>query len=130
MFVNASINGSPTIILKTAAAITNGAHKAVKFDASGKAALAGAGDVAAGIILSPVPDEIKAGEEISILIKDIGLITAGAAIIPGAPVAAGAGGTGVTAADGDFILGFALTGAASAGEVIQIQITKSGFVPA
>jgi hypothetical protein len=129
MFINASINDSPTIVIKAGGDIASPAHKAVKFDASGNAVLAVAGDVPIGVIIGAVTDLVKAGEDLAVLVKDIGLITAGGTVAPGDPIAVGAGGAAVKAAADDFILGFAITGAA-AGGTAQIQITKSGFVPA
>ena len=35
-----------------------------------------------------------------------------------------------TAAAGNFILGVAMTAASAAGELVQVQLTKSGYVPA
>lgn len=137
-YLNATINNSATIRGKATAAITNAAHKAVAFDANGGLILpASAGAVAVGVVLSdPAATEdasdnliTAAGAEIDVAIKDITFIEASAAISAGAAVAVTTTGAAVTADEGNFILGYAMTAAAEAGELIQIQITKSGFVP-
>ena len=61
------------------------------------------------------------------LIKNIGLIEAGAAIAKGDLLTVSTDGTAKKAAAGNFILGIAMTKAAAAGELVQIQITKSGY---
>ena len=134
-YLNAFINNSATIRATAKADITNAAHKAVTFDDEGNFILPKAdGDPAMGILLSdPQATEsdnkliTPAGTELDALIKDIGLAEAGAAIKAGEPVAAQADGTVKKAMSGNFILGFAVTAADTAGELVQIQITKSGY---
>ncbi len=137
-YLNAFQNNSATIRDVTAADITDAAHKAVVYNNNGKLALpASNGAPAIGLILSDAPgnesgDNIitPAGTEIDVLIKDIGLALAAGAITKGAAVTVTASGAVQTAASGNFILGFAVTAASAAGELIQVQLTKSGYMSA
>ena len=131
-YLNAFMNNSATVRGTLASAITGAPHKAVVFDSDGNIALpTAAGDPALGFVLSDAPGgdtgETPAGTEVDVLIKDIGLGEASAAIAKGAAVSVTATGTLATAAKGDFILGFAMTAASAKGELVQVQITKSGY---
>ena len=126
-YLNAFMNNSATIREVAGAEIKNAAHKAVAYNANGKVILpASAGAVAVGFILSDTLD-LAEGDETNILIKDIGLGEASAAIAKGAAVTVTTAGTLATAASGNFILGFAMTAASAAGELVQVQLTKSGY---
>lgn len=134
-YLNAFINNSATIRGTLKADITAAPHKAVVFDSDGTLKLpATAGDPALGFILSDAAggdtEKTPAGAEVDVLIKDIGLGEASAAIAKGAAVSVTTAGKLATATSGDFILGYALTAASAAGDLIQVQITKSGYVPA
>lgn len=137
-FLNAFINNSSTIREKTAAAITNAAHKAVTYNSDGNLILPASNGVPAlGFVLSDTPGNesgtdiiTPAGTEIDVIIKDIGLAEAGAAIAKGAAVTVTSAGKVQTASTGNFIIGFALTAASAAGELVQVQITKSGYASA
>lgn len=134
-YLNAFMNNSATIRDVLAADITGAPHKAVVYDADGKLALPAAdGDPAIGFILSDTyandSGVTSAGTEVDVLIKDIGLGEADAAIAKGVFVTATATGTVKTAEAGDFIIGTAMTAATAAGNLVQVQITKSGFYPA
>lgn len=129
-YLNAFVNNSATIREVAGAKIENAAHKAVAYKNDGTVILpASAGAVAVGFVLSDTTD-LEAGDEVNILIKDIGLGEASAAIAKGAAVTVTTAGTLATAAAGNFILGYALTAASAAGELVQVQLTKSGYVPA
>ena len=69
----------------------------------------------------------KAGTEVDVLIKDIGLALAGGAIKKGEHLTATTTGAVQKAAAGNFILGIAMTATTAAGELVQIQMTKSGY---
>lgn len=125
-FLNHAINPSATITGVAAAAITNPALLAVKFNSDGKFVLPSAGDPCMGIVLADT-DTVAAGDEIVVQIKDIGLWRAGAAIAKGAELAANASGQAVTATSGAFILAIALEAAAAADDIIQVQIVKAGY---
>ena len=134
-YLNAFMNNSATIRDVLAADITGAPHKAIAYDADGKLALPAAdGDAAIGFILSDAyandSGVTAAGTEVDVLIKDIGLGEADAAIAKGAFVTATAKGTVKTAEAGNFILGIAMTAATAAGNLVQVQITKSWYSPA
>lgn len=122
-----AINSSPTIVMPAKAAITNPRYLALAVDA-GKVKLPAAGDPVIGIAIGE-NDTVAADEMVDIQIKDIGKWIASGAIAVGAEVATDANGKAATAASGDFIVGFALTAASAAGDIIQVQITKSGYKP-
>lgn len=127
--IGISINQSPVIVGVSAADITDGRMKAVKFDANGKIVLCStAGEAAAGILIAQGDKDINAGEEVTVQIKDIGYAKAGAAIKAGDLVAVDANGTFKTAAASQFIVGMAVTSAKAAGSVFQIHLTKGGYV--
>ena len=89
------------------------------------------GDPAIGILLSDTAANdsgvSKAGTEVDVLIKDIGLALAGGAIKKGEHLTATTTGAVQKAAAGNFILGIAMTATTAAGELVQIQMTKSGY---
>lgn len=131
-YLNAFINNSTTIRGVLAADITGAPHKAVAFNSEGKLSLPAAdGDPVVGTLLSDTPADdsgkTAAGTEVDVLIKNIGLIEAGAAIAKGDLLTVSTEGTAKKAAAGNFILGIAMTKAEVAGELVQIQITKSGY---
>lgn len=132
-YLNAFINNSATIrdILKDA--VTDAPHKAVAYDSESGALIvpAQAGDPAVGLILSDAPADdsgtTPAGTAVDVLIKDIGLGIAAAAIAKGDLVMTDSDGKLKKAEGGNFIFGIALTAASAAGELFQVQITKGGY---
>ena len=123
-----AINPSPTIVLPATAALTNPRYLAVVV-AAGKVKLpAAAGAHAIGIGLGE-NDSVAAGEDLDIQIKDIGKWIASGSIAVGAELTCDTNGKAAAATSGDFILGVALTAASAAGDIIQVQITKSGYKP-
>ncbi len=134
-YLNAFINNSATIRDALGADVTDAPHKVVTYDSNGKLTLPAAdGDAAIGLILSDAPGcesgssmVTKSGTEVDVLIKDIGLGIAAAAIVKGALVTATAAGKVQTAATGNVILGLAMTSAAADGELVQVQLTKGGY---
>nr|DAL46662.1 MAG TPA_asm: capsid fiber protein [Caudoviricetes sp.] len=127
-YIGSTINNSPTIAGTLADAIKGeAAFLAVKFDDAGNIALAGKGEAAVGVIVPGNVEDPAAGDEVTIQIKDIGVAKAGGKISAGAAVAVSADGKLGAAATGDFIVGFALSGADGDGKTFQIQITKSGY---
>lgn len=134
-YLTAFINNTATFRDVLAADIENAAHKAVAFDSEGKLALpASDGAPVLGIILSDVAAfdngttlVTKAGTEVDVLIKNIGLIEAEEAVAKGDLLTVSATGCAKKAAAGNFILGMAMTTATNAGELVQIHITKSGY---
>lgn len=126
MYNTTTINQSVTLVFPAGEDITDGAFRAVKLDANSRVLLAGAGDIPLGVIPGGVEDTVKAGEDISIQIKDVGLCIAGGVIPAGAIVACGADGNCVAATDGSPILGQAFDAAAQDGDTIRIQLLKGG----
>ena len=131
-YLNAFMNNSATIRDVLAADVTDAPHKAATYDAEGKLTLPAAdGDPAIGILLSDTAANdsgvSKAGTEVDVLIKDIGLALAGGAIKKGEHLTATTTGAVQKAAAGNFILGIAMTATTAAGELVQIQMTKSGY---
>lgn len=118
-YLATSINESPVIVGKAAAAITDVRGRAVKFNGSGAIVLAGAGDVPLGIGIMTNGDEgaIAQGADIDIQYKDIGLVAAGAAIAAGANLSVAANGLFVTATTGA-VVAIALQAASGSGQFI------------
>lgn len=125
-YIGTSINNSPTITGKAAAAIADGAFLAAAFNADGTIEVAKADAGALGIFI-PETDGIAAGEDVTIQVKDIGLWKTGAAVKAGAELMADASGKAITATTGKFILAFALEEATAADQVIRVQVCKAGY---
>lgn len=123
-----AINSSPTIVMPAKATITNPRYLAMAVDAGKVKIPAAAGALTIGIAIGE-NDSVAAGEDVDIQIKDIGKWIASGAISVGAELTADANGKAAAATSGDFILGYALTAASAAGDIIQVQITKSGYKP-
>lgn len=137
-YLTAFINNTATIRDAVAADITDAPHKAVAYDSDGRLALPEKdGAPVLGIVLSDAAAfdngsalVTKAGMEVDVLIKNIGLIETGEAVAKGDLLSVSADGCAKKAEAGDFILGMAMTAAATAGELVQIHITKSGYAAA
>ena len=127
MYNGSIINPSPIIIAPAGEAITSGPFSAVAFNNNGLFVTAKKGSVPAGILVAEEEDSIAVGDEITAQINDISFWKAGAAIVTGALLTSDNEGLAVTAATGDFILGVALEAADAKGQVIKVQITKSGY---
>ena len=127
------INPSPTIVEKAGADIADCRNRIMKFDENGNVVLAAAGtDIPVGIafieagyndISGVESGKVKAGDDVDILIKEMGVVLAGTSIKKGQEVAAGADGLAAVAAAGDYVLGIALD-KAEANEYLPIQIAK------
>lgn len=128
-YIGDSINASPTIAERAGAAIPGGAGLAVKYDANGCIVLcATAGEPALGVIIMQQGD-VAVGDSVTVQIKDVATCVSGGAVSKGALVAVNASAQAVAAGAGDFAIGMALSGAAAAGQMVQVQICKCGFVP-
>lgn len=127
MFNGSVISFSPTIIAPAGATITSEPFTAVAFDNAGAFITAKKGSIPVGIIVADEEDVIAIGDEITAQVKDISVWKAGAAFATGALLIADNEGLAVTATAGDFILGVALEAADAKGQVVKIQITKSGY---
>ena len=126
-YFGTTINDSPTIILAAKNAITGAQCLAVAIDGeTGQVVLPEAGANVIGVIMLSENENIAAGEDVTIQVKDIGQWIAGEAIAPGDELATDANGRAVKATSGSFIVGTALSAATAAGTRVRFQITKSG----
>lgn len=126
-------NPSATRVEKAGAEITDVRNRIVKYDGNGNVVLATAGsDIPVGIaiieagfndITGESSGKVVAGEDVDILIKDMGVVLAGATIKKGQEVTAGADGLAAVATSGNYVLGIALESAES-GNFMEIQIAK------
>ena len=127
------INPSATIVEKAGADIADVRNRIVKYDENGNVVLATAGTaipVGIAIIEAGYNDisgaesgKVAAGKDVDILIKDMGVVLAGATIKKGQEVTAGANGLAAPATSGNYVLGIALD-KAEANEFLPIQIAK------
>lgn len=127
------INQSATIVEQAGAAIEDCRNRIMKYDDNGNVVLATAGtDIPLGICLieSGCNDitgansgKVAVGDDVDMLIKDIGYVLAGATIKKGQPIAAGAEGKAAVAAEGNYVIGIAMDNA-EADEYLPVQIVK------
>lgn len=132
-FNGTQINNSATIVEKAGAAITDCRNKILKYDENGDAVLATSGkDIPIGVALIEAgcnditgaeSGKVSVGDDVDILVKDIGFVLAGAAITKGQEIAAGANGLAAVATDGDYVLGVALS-SVKANEYCRVQIAR------
>ena len=123
-----TINSSPTVVFPAGAAITGARYVALGLS-DGKAVLPAAGAMALGISIGETEENVAAGEDIDIQIKDIGKWMAGEPIDAGDALATDVAGKAVKAPSGQFIMGVALTSAAAADTLVQVQLAKMGYQP-
>lgn len=127
------INPSATIVEKAGAEIADVRNRIVKYDENGNVVLAAAGtDMPMGIAIIEAgyndisgvqSGKVAIGEDVDVLVKDMGVVLAGAAIKKGQEVAAGANGLAAVAASGNYVLGIALD-TVEANNFLPIQIAK------
>ena len=127
------INQTSTIVRKVGADIADVRNKIMKYDENGNLVLATSGkDFPIGVaileagyndITGVEAGKVPAGEDVTIQIKDIGYVIAGAEIKEGQEVAAGADGLAAVATTGDYVLGIALNTVAVGG-YCEIQHMK------
>lgn len=122
-YTSTGINTSATIV-GPAGAEADYRGKAVKYNEAGAFVAAGAGEVAIGIGIVTNAEKTAANADVDVQVKEIGLGLAGAAIAIGAELASDGEGKLVTAKDGDFVIGTALSKTEAAGEYVHVQITK------
>ncbi len=128
-YIGDTVNTSATLAGCVAAKTSAGAGCAVKFNATGDIALCDtAGEAALGVLLAQTPDEVAAGDAVSVQIKDVGLWLSGGSFDCGALLATDASGHAVEAQTGDFILGMALEASGAAGQLCRVQLVKGGFM--
>lgn len=125
-FIGSTINESATVTFKAKAELKGNQGLALALN-EGKLELPAAGANVLGLSLF-TNDDAKAGDSLTVQVKDIGKWIAGGAVAAGDELAVDAAGKAVKAAEGQFIVGIALS-AAAAGTVISVQLTKSGYKP-
>ena len=126
-YFGTTINDSATIVGAAAAALENNACLAAKFDSNGKIAVAGTkGENVIGLFPAE-EQEIKAGEDVTVQIKECGLWKTGEAVKAGDELTTDANGKAIKATTGNFITAIALEAANAADEVIKVQIVKAGY---
>lgn len=132
-YIGSQINESPTIVEKAGANVADGRCLLYKYDDNGQLVVAGAGELVAGIglieagyndVTGVEAGKVVAGDDLTVQIKDIGLVKAGGAIKKGAEVTANAEGMAVEAASGNYVCGIAQDKAEAKGDFIYIQIVK------
>lgn len=123
IYLATSINESPVIAENAGAVLADVRGRAVKFDAEGNIALAGAGETPIGIGIMTNDTDIQPGGHVDVQIKDIGLVYAGAAIKKGAELTPGAEGV-MTPAESGFICAIALEAAEEAGVYIKARLVS------
>lgn len=122
-FLATSINESATIVEKAGTDIVDVRGKAVKYSA-GNVVLAGAGEAAIGVGILTNDENIKAGADVDIQIKDIGHVCAGATLTKGTELAADADGKLVAANDGNYVVAIAMEDATVAGAYIRARLVN------
>lgn len=126
-FIGSTINESATVTFKAKAELKGNQGLALALN-EGKLELPAAGANVLGLSLF-TNDDAKAGDSLTVQVKDIGKWIAGDAVAAGDELAVDAAGKAVKAAEGQFIVGIALSAAAAAGTVVSVQLTKSGYKP-
>lgn len=132
-FNGAYFNQSPTVAEVAGAEIADVRNRILKYDSNGAVVLATAGtDIPLGIaiieagcndITGAESGKADKGDDVDILIKDIGFVIAGAAITKGQEVTATEGGLATPAAATNYVVGIALS-SAQQNEYCKIQICK------
>lgn len=126
-FIGSTINESATVTFKAKAELKGNQGLALALN-EGKLELPAAGANVLGLSLF-TNDDAKAGDSLTVQVKDIGKWIAGGAVAAGDELAVDAAGKAVKVAEGQFIVGIALSAAAAADTVISVQLTKSGYKP-
>lgn len=124
-FHGLQINSTPTIVRTAGADVDDVRCKIMKYDENKNLVLATAGtDLPVGVAIIEAgyndisgveAGKVKAGEDVTVQIKDIGYVIAGAEIKEGQEVAAGADGKAKVAESGDYVLGIALNSVTAEG---------------
>lgn len=124
-FMSNGINQSPTIAAPASVAMTEPGGKAVKLNADGAAVLCStAGEAVIGIVTIDNDNDVKAGETVSIQVKDNGVAKIGAAVAVGAELAVNASGLFVTATTGQYVRAIALEKGAAANDIIRVMMVN------
>lgn len=132
-FNGTQINQSPTISEKAGADVADIRNLILKYDTDGNVVVAADGTaplLGVSIIEGGCNDisgveagKVNKGENVDILIKDIGFVIASAEIKKGQEVTATTGGKAAVATAGDYVIGVALNNV-SAGGYSRLQLSK------
>lgn len=127
-YIGDTINTSATIAERAGADITTGACYAVKYNSNGDVVpCSTSGEVALGLLLAQTPDKVTAGDIVTVQVKDIGLWISGGAFSKGALLASDSKGRATTAGTNGYIMGMALESSDAVGQLVKVQIIKSGY---
>lgn len=127
-YFGASINQTPTVAEQAGTAIKNSSFLIVKYDENGFISVCDTeGELAAGVLLPETTNNVEVGEDVTVQIKDIGLVKTGAAVKKGQEVMTDNKGRAIPALAGKFILGYAVQPALAENEIISVHITKGGY---
>lgn len=127
-YMGASINTTSVLNEQAGQVISNGAFHLVKYGDNGHVVMCSTeGELAAGVLLPETTKETEIGEDVTIQIKDIGLCLSGAEVKKGSELMTDTQGRCIPATSGNFVVGYAVTSAAKAGEIIEIDIRKCGY---
>lgn len=128
-FLATSIQSTTTISEKAGAKIEDVRGKAVKYDSSGNVVLTQAGEVAIGIGILTNDENIEAGKDVDIQIKDIGVVCTGDTVQKGALLASDANGKLITATSGQAYIAIAMEASTGADNYIKAYVVQ-GHKPA
>ena len=126
-YQNSAVNPTQTIIGRSGDTIVGGGMRALAFDESGELIVSSSDQAPMGIALPDTEETVEIGTQITVAIKDIALWMSGGEFAPGDPIASDAAGYAVKAQAGAFIMGYALEAANTSGDIVPVQITKSGY---
>lgn len=115
---------NPILVLsETAGADLSAAQfKAVKYDVSGNLVLAGAGELACGVLQND-PALNQTGD---VMVLGVTRAIAGAAFAKGVALASNGTGLLVAAAGGDHVVGLSRGAAAASGDIVPVLVTLGG----
>ena len=123
-YLATSINDSAVIVEKAGATIADVRGKGVKYDTNGNVVLCStANEKAIGVGIMTNDENIAAGADVDIQIKDIGLVLAGGKIAKGDELAVDATGAFVKATAGH-VAAIALEAAATAGVYVKARLVN------
>lgn len=123
------MNESSTVAFKAGSELSAVNAKAVKLTKDG-IVLPEAGEDCVGIVPVTEDEAYKAGDSVTVQVKDIGLWKAGAAFDCGVLLAADAEGLCQAAAEEQWIVARALSGAVAKGDLVKVQIINAGKMSA
>lgn len=122
------INSSPTLAEKAGIDILNAQFLALKYNDLGEVVPCDTeGENVAGLLMADCSNVISKGDNVSIQIKDIGMGKSGTALKKGTELMTDSTGRLIPAVSGKFIIGYALSNATAADEIISIDIRKCGY---